>query len=287
MGAYVLSKHACALALLFCGAQIAHAESAAAGRPEQPTRVPRDAAAWTAQITPYLWATGLSGKVSPFQKAPTLGVEKSFSDVLGDLNGGGFVNVWARRDRFVLSADVMYVSTTDAHGEGPLPAFQLPGIGIAIPPGASVDAKVDSKQFTAALQGGYRVVDTPAFTLDVLAGARIWHISNDVTVTASHPAIKSLTAKHGESFHWVDPLAAVRAFLPITQRLSLHVQADVGGFGAGSNHTWSSLAAVNYVFSDRLSASVGYKTLNVDYDRGGHVYDVRMRGPVLGLTYRF
>lgn len=72
-------------------------------------------------------------------------VNKSFSDVMHDFNVGGFVNVWGRRGRFVLSADVMYVSTTDGQGSGPLPAFQIPGLGATIPPGSSVDAKVDSQ----------------------------------------------------------------------------------------------------------------------------------------------
>lgn len=39
--------------------------------------------------------------------------------------------------------------------------------------------------------------------------------------------------------------------------------------------------------TDRLSASAGYKVLDVDYDDGGHVYDTRLAGPVFGVTYRF
>src|SRR5690606_35599929 len=95
--------------------------------------------------------------------------------------------------------------TTDGHGTGPLSALQIPGIGV-IPPGASVDAKVDTKQFTATLQAGYRVLDTSRFTLDVLGGARFWRISNAVTVIASHPVLGSRSASHGESFGWLDPL---------------------------------------------------------------------------------
>ena len=68
----------------------------------------------------------------------------------------------------------MYVDTTDGHSIGPLPAFTIPGVG-TIPPGGNIDAKVDTKQFTATLMGGYRVIDTPQFTLDALGGARIWH----------------------------------------------------------------------------------------------------------------
>jgi len=75
----------------------------------------------------------------------------------------------------------MYVDTTDGHRTGPLPAFTIPGVG-TIPPGGNIDAKVDTKQFTATLMGGYRVIDTPQFTLDALGGARIWHLSNNVNL---------------------------------------------------------------------------------------------------------
>lgn len=282
-----LNRYAFALALWFCGVQAAYAEDAAVDRPEQPSPAVEEGPAWALQVTPYLWAAGLKGNISPFRQAPTIDVEKSFSDVMDDFNVGGFINVWGRNGRFVFSADVMYVSITDAHGSGPLPALQIPGLGVAIPPGASVDATVDSKQFMATLLGGYRIVDTPQFTLDALGGARFWHISTDVAVTASHPAIGIRSASHGEDFSWMDPVVGVRAFLPLTENLSLQALGEVGGFGAGSDHTWSALATINYVFSDHLSASAGYKVLDVDYDHGGRVYDARLSGPVLGLTYRF
>lgn len=241
---------------------------------------------WALQVTPYMWAAGLKGDISPFRRGPTLSVDKSFSDVLEDLNFGGFVNIWARADRFVFSGDVMYVDTSDAEGTGPLPAFQIPGIGI-IPPGASVSADVDTKQFTATLMGGYRVIDQPGFTLDALAGGRIWHISNDVAVTVAVPGIGSRTVSHGEDFGWVDPLLGLRAFVPFNDKLSFQAQGDIGGFGAGSDVTWSLLGTLNYVFTDHLSGSVGYKVLAVDYEHDGHVFDTRLQGPVLGMTYRF
>lgn len=139
----------------------------------------------------------------------------------------------------------------------------------------------------ATLQGGYRVIDTQQVTLDVLAGARFWHISNDVMVTASHVSAGSRTASHRESFGWVDPMVGMRAFAPLTEKLSLQAQADIGGFGVGSDLTWSVLATANYVVTDHFSVSAGYKGLKVDYDRNGHVYDTTLSGPVLGVTYRF
>lgn len=232
-----------------------------------------------------MWAAGLGGRISPFQRGPTIGVEKSFSDVMDNLNFGGFVNVWGRYDRFVFSGDIMYVDTTDGHGVGPLPALAIPGVG-TIPPGGNVNVKVDTKEFTATFMGGYRVVDTPQFTLDALAGARIWYIDNGVTITGSLGGVSGAVS-YGESFGWVDPVIGLRAFIPLTDKLSLQGQADIGGFGAGSDLTWSALATVNYVVTENLSASLGYKVLDVDYHHDGHVFDARLSGPVLGMTYRF
>lgn len=240
---------------------------------------------WALQVTPYIWAARLDGRVSPFQRGPTISVEKPFSEVVDDLNFGGFINVWGRYERFVLSGDIMYVDTTDIHNVGPLPAFSIPGLGV-IPPGGNIDAKVDTKQFTATLMGGYRVIDAPGFSIDALAGARVWHISNSVKVTGSLGGLRKSASYH-ESFGWVDPLVGLRAFVPITQEISVQAQADIGGFGAGSDFTWSTLVTVNYTFRDSLSTSLGYKLLDVDYDYNGHAYDTRLSGPALGMTYRF
>ncbi|MDO3443955.1 hypothetical protein [Agrobacterium sp. V1] len=275
------------IALSLCGMPVAHAADTTRDLPSEPVPEGTSRPGWAFQVTPYLWAAGLDGSLSPFRRGPTIDVDKSFSDVMDDLNFGGFVNLWGRYDRFIFSGDIMYVDTTDSHATGPLSAFQIPGLGVTIPPGATIDGKVDTRQFMATLQGGYRVIDTSQFTLDALAGARFWHISNDVTVTASHFAIGSQTATHDESFGWVDPVVGLRAFLPLTEKLSVQAQADVGGFGAGSDITWSVLATANYLVTDNLSVSAGYKALKVDYDRDGHVYDTMLSGPVLGMTWRF
>ena len=89
------------------------------------------------------------------------------------------------------------------------------------------------------------------------------------------------------SFSWVDPIIGSRLFVRLTDKLSLQAQADVGGFGVGSDLTWSVLGTANYAFTDRLAVSAGYKRLDVNYKHYRHVYDVRFSGPVLGLTYRF
>lgn len=270
-----VKKFAAALALGVMCAPLAHAADAVV--PPSPDMPPHEETRprWALQITPYMWATGMKGHISPFRRLPTISVHKTFSDVVDDLDFGGFANIWGRYERFVVSGDLMYVSTSDSHSFTALPHVPLP-------PNISVTAKVKSTQLMAALMGGYRVVDTPDFSLDALGGVRFWHISNDVTASAL-----GMNVSYGESFSWVDPMVGARAFLHLGDKASLHAQADIGGFNAGSDLTWSVLATVNYAFTDHFSVSAGYKVIDVNYDRRGHVFDTRLSGPVLGFTYRF
>jgi hypothetical protein len=246
----------------------------AAGADAAVEEAPLGASDWVVQVTPYLWAAGMEGDVSAFQQAPAVHVDVPFSEIWDDLNFGGFLNVWARRDRFVFSGDLMYVNLSDAAVVRPLPNLA---------PGLEISAELDSIQFYATAEAGYRVVDAPEFKLDALAGGRLWYVSNDLSLALDGGGSRSFE----EDFSWFDPLVGARAFYSITDRLSVMGQADIGGFGAGSELTWSVLGTFNYIFNDHWSASVGYKHLSVDYDHDGYVFDVDMSGPVIGVTYRF
>ncbi|MCC4264223.1 hypothetical protein LL240_07115 [Oceanimonas baumannii] len=239
------------------------------------------------QLTPYLWAASMNASVSPFRRAPELGVKKSFSDIVDDLNVGGFINVWARHDRLVFSGDLMFTDTSNSEAKGPLPAMQLPGLGVTIPPGASTTAYLDSRQLSATLLGGYRLVDDDKITVDMLAGARFWYISNRISVNASHPLIGTHQGDHKESFGWVDPLIGARLQLRADDRLSLLVQADAGGYTGQADDTWSLLAAAHYQLPSQFSVIAGYKVISVNYNHDNYVYHTRLGGPAIGLSYRF
>jgi len=269
-----LKKQLIACALFLCVPQILHAADTIAATPEASTPSQTVASDWALQITPYLWATGVKGKVSPFGVGPTVNIDRSFSEGRDGLNIAGFVNLWGRYDRFVVSADMMYTDTSDEN------TYWFPGTSL-LPP-FEANGKLNTKQFMATVQGGYRVVDTPAFTLDALAGIRLWHISNEITASGLGRSVS-----YDESFGWVDPVVGARVFFNLTDRLSVQAQGDIGGFDVNSDLTWSFLSTANYTFTEHLSLSAGYKIVDTDYEKDGHVYDTRLSGPVVGLTYRF
>ncbi|MBA4500842.1 outer membrane beta-barrel protein [Marinobacterium sp. 3-1745] len=218
---------------------------------------------WKGQLTPYLWASGLGGDLRPFQGAPTLSFDKSFSDVMDDLDGALFLSGYARQNRFVLLGDYSY-SSSSKQGK--------------IAPGLPARGKLSQRSMTLA--AGYRAISSDEMTLDVLAGLRAWNLKVKTSVAGG-----MVQASPSESF--VDPLMALRANIALSPQWSTILYVDAGGFGAGSDRTYQVVATVNYQMNDQLYLSAGYRKLNVDYRSGGTKVDVTMAGPLLGMTWRF
>ncbi|WP_269792273.1 hypothetical protein [Stenotrophomonas sp. Iso1] len=221
-----------------------------------------DADRWRFQATPYVWMSGMEGRVRPFRHAPMADVHKSFSELMDSLDAAAFVTGTARRGNVVLQADVTHASTSDST---PLP------IGIA--------ANTKVRQSSATVTAGYAWMTTERTGIDLMAGLRYWDISAAVNV----PGVVS--ARSESSF--VDPIAAARWRQAIAPRWSSVAYVDVGGFGVGSDATWQVLALANYQANDTLFLSMGYRHLSVDYRDSGKRLDVSLSGPMLGVTYRF
>ncbi|VDC24839.1 hypothetical protein [Pseudogemmobacter humi] len=218
---------------------------------------------WSGQITPYIWATGFGGDITPFTGAPTLSFDKSFSDVLEDLDGAFFLSGYARQDRLVLMGDLSWSSSSKSG---------------RVPPGLPAEGKLTQRSLTMLM--GWRAVENQGFSLDLLGGARAWSIKSSIAVAGG-----LIHASPGKNF--VDPILAARANIAMGPQWSALVYADFGGFGVGSESTSQVLATVNYEVNDNLWLSFGYRQLNVDYRSGGTEVDVRMGGPLIGATWRF
>jgi 8-oxo-dGTP pyrophosphatase MutT (NUDIX family) len=67
-------------------------------------------------------------------------------------------------------------------------------------------------------------------------------------------------------------------------------EANVGGFGVGSDLTWNVQAFVGYrttVFGQDTTFALGYRALYQDYHHKDFEWDVTMHGPVLGTALHF
>lgn len=219
---------------------------------------------WQYQVTPYVWATGLGGHLTPYRGASTIAFDESFSDILDDLDFAMFVAASARRDRFVVAGDLTFSQSSRA-------GFIAPGLG----------ASGSLKQRSLTALAGYSVVRDEKSTVDIMGGLRAWSLQAEVEAPA-------IGAQKSGSKRFTDPIIAVRGTFNVAPKWSLSLYGDYGGFGVGSDETWQVIGAASYALSDNKFLSVGYRHLDVDYESsGGTRVDASMQGPFAGLTFRF
>lgn len=86
---------------------------------------------------------------------------------------------------------------------------------------------------------------------------------------------------------WVDPIIGLRGQINVTRWLFVASQADVGGFGAGSQIAWNVQATLGVNFTRNVFGELGYRYYYVDYTNGGFVYDMNSAGIFSGIGVRF
>ena len=97
------------------------------------------------------------------------------------------------------------------------------------------------------------------------------------------PGIAAFSGSDGDT--WVDGIVGAKARVNLDAKWFLNGWGMIGG--GGSNVTWDVLAGIGYQWNDRISTTLGYRALGVDYENDGFVYDVVQHGPVLGMVFRF
>jgi hypothetical protein len=86
---------------------------------------------------------------------------------------------------------------------------------------------------------------------------------------------------------WMDPVIGVRAQWNINDKWFLAGKSDIGGFGVGSDLTWTMQGTFGYNFTEKVSAELGYRYLDTDYQDGAFTYDIAEAGFYTGLNIRF
>lgn len=222
---------------------------------------------WSVSVSPYIWASGIRGKVGQFGQPPAR-LNSSFSDIVSELDLAFMGAFEARRQRFSLLGDVMYSQLSAGGSTG--------GLGL-------LSKKVDirSNTFSGFAGAGYTVLESDRGHLDVVGGGRLWSASTKISLKGGILDGRS----RRDSATWVDAVVGVRGQYALSEHWYL---SGWGIVGAGqAKLDWDVTAAVGFQFKSNLSAVLGYRALGVNYDRNGFVYNVVQQGPIVGLAYRF
>jgi opacity protein-like surface antigen len=224
---------------------------------------------WQFEVTPYFWAAGMSGWGRIGARTPTVRFNPSFSDIWRDLDVGAMGTFEARKGRWGVLFDAMYVKLSQTSNS-------LRG-------GYLGKAKVDISQTILQLAGAYRVVDDRTVPVDVLAGLRYTYLDGELSF--SQGLIQPDGPERSNNVSWVDGFAGVRARYYLTDKWSLVGYADAGT--GGTKYSWQLIAGTNYDFTKSVVGKFGYRIISMKYETSQFLYDVKTSGLYLGVGIKF
>ncbi|MBV8276982.1 MAG: hypothetical protein JO170_17230, partial [Verrucomicrobia bacterium] len=86
---------------------------------------------------------------------------------------------------------------------------------------------------------------------------------------------------------WFDPFIGIRGRYNLYKPLYLTGEADVGGFGVGSEITWQVYAALGCQLTRNIYSEIGYRQLYLDYDTTALIFQGSYRGAQITVGVRF
>jgi hypothetical protein len=204
---------------------------------------------WYVRVAPYLWLSNLGGVVDlekPPQSTIVGGYELSVDSedlrstwALRAEIGKGRWRAWlnASSAPIALSTEMVPVATPETTVEG------------------RYDLKWQSYELFAVRQVG---PFSAKHAIEVYAGARLvrqkWII-----------APQQLPEERVDE-SWAEPAIGGRLFTELGSRFWASFNADIGGFGVGSDSTWEMGGEVGFTLAQPLDVTMRYNYLDVEYD---------------------
>jgi hypothetical protein len=225
---------------------------------------------WQFRLTPYLFATGMSGNIGFDGPLPPTAIDASFSDVMDNLEFSFMLYGEAKKGRWGIWGDTMYVNL-GVEATSPFPLVLIYS-GIAL----------DVELTTFSAGGSYSFVDNGVSTLDFVAGARYWSSDQELTFVGFNGGVPDRSFSAGDS--WADPVVGLRGRTSFAERWRLNGQV-IGSVAGQSNSSLEVLANIGYAFNDLFTLSLGYRYLDVDYETDEFLFDVVTEGPLIGAAF--
>ena len=219
--------------------------------------LPGPAAAQTTQGLPDTWKYEAIlygyfpqlGGTANFKSGPPANISVDASKIISNLKFAFMGWFAAQRGPYGLFTDILYVDV----GGGKSGSRDLNIAGVVIPAGITADANLDVKATLWTLAGSYRFVATPEQNFDLLAGARMLDLKENLSYSFSAdvpPFSGPLRQGSAETKfqHW-DAIVGAKGQYRFGERREWFVPYYVD-VGTGQDQlTWQGIAGIGYQFS--------------------------------------
>jgi hypothetical protein len=212
---------------------------------------------WNFDVSIYGLAPAMSGDVTV--KGKPISMDVDFDKIWDNLDSCAMGSARIGHGRWFVLADLLYMGLEGTSKRG---------------------INVEFEQWLASGAVGFEL----SKQVDLLAGVAYNNLNAELSGGG-------LGINPSGTQEWVDPFVGTDVNLPLSEKLSLHARADVGGFGVGSDLTYQVFPYVSWRFAEWGSLQAGYRWLYADYEEGSGTskfsYDVTTQGPQLGITAHF
>lgn len=86
---------------------------------------------------------------------------------------------------------------------------------------------------------------------------------------------------------WWDPYVGLKGRYYLSKPVYLTGRVDIGGFGVGADFSWQVNTGIGFQITRHLFSEITYRAYDVDYDRGGLIYDVLTQGVEINTGFNF
>jgi hypothetical protein len=242
------------------------------------TPIPKIANEWTFEVTPYLWAPGITSTLSHNDRYIKT-ADLSANNIISNLKSGGMIAGEVHYGNWGLMADI--VSAT-IQKTGSIPVTPQPGVQVH----TAEKATLQSTIFTAAAT--YNLLNNKDANVDALLGARAIGITSTLNLS-----IEGLPRplSDSKSMSTADPIAGLKGRYRIADSTwYIPFYGDIGSGGGTTNITWQGVLGVGKTIEKWVDVSLVYRALYYDMSAGknnGLLQKTTFQGPQLAATFRF
>ena len=222
---------------------------------------------WEFTLAPYLFMASINGDAAIAVDGRSE-VDLNFGDLLKKLQFAFMMRGEVFKGNWGVMADYLYMR-----------------LGDDLDTPEDVVANIELRQSIFELFVSRRIRHAWGW-VDVYGGIRTWYFKTDLNLEGLD--VTRVSFKE----NWVDPVIGGRAVLQFSDRFKAIFRGDIGGFGVGSDFSYTAQAGVGYHFADWFGMSLQYKYLYVDYNNDKaapdlFIYDAATNGPLLGMVFQF
>ncbi len=227
---------------------------------------------WQFDAQIYIWAPDFNGELNN-----GAAFDVPFDTLVDNLKMGFYGSFEARKDKWLIFTDVVYLNVATDEVEAPPSSGFLPEFS---------PRNIKMKGGAVNLVGGYNLLVKGKSRLDLIAGVRYLDLGSDFGLNVTflgQTETRYIPIDMGTA---LDGVIGVKGKYAFADRWSLPYYVDIGA--GDSDLTWQVWTGVSYQAASWVDLALTYRHMEWDLtSTDGILKNVNFSGPAFGATFHF